>query len=132
MIVRLKVLLTTLANDAYQATTAVTRPSQPPILPMLSAPPPHLIMRFHTSPDGRAARRTAAITVCLLSVFYLVPGIYGVLGKVLVPQLYLTGATDTAVVALSSQVDTGVVGTTFTALLTAGAFAAFLWTPRSW
>lgn len=87
---------------------------------------PHVIMRFHTSPDGRAARRTAAITVALLSVFYLFPGIYGVLGRVLVPDLYLAGATDTAVVALPTQVDTGWQGTLFTALLTAGAFAAFL------
>lgn len=87
---------------------------------------PHVIMRFHTSPDGRAARRTAALTVALLSVFYLFPGIYGVLGRVLVPQLYLSGATDTAVVALPAQVDTGWPGTAFTGLLTAGAFAAFL------
>jgi Na+(H+)/acetate symporter ActP len=87
---------------------------------------PHVLMRFHTSPDGRAARRTAAITVALLSVFYFFPGIYGVLGRVLVPELYLSGATDTVVVALPAQVDTGPAGTTFTALLTAGAFAAFL------
>ncbi|GAA3042263.1 cation acetate symporter [Actinokineospora globicatena] len=87
---------------------------------------PHVLMRFHTSPDGRSARRTAAITVGLLSVFYLFPGIYGTLAKVLVPQLYLSGATDTAVVALPSQVDAGSTGTVFTALLTAGAFAAFL------
>ncbi|MGH3756542.1 cation acetate symporter [Actinophytocola sp.] len=87
---------------------------------------PHVIMRFHTSPDGRAARRTAAITVALLSVFYLFPGIYGVLGRVLVPQLYLSGATDIAVVALPAQVDTGWPGDSFTALLTGGAFAAFL------
>jgi cation/acetate symporter len=87
---------------------------------------PHVIMRFHTSPDGRAARRTAAFTVGLLSVFYLFPGIYGVLGRVLVPQLYLSGATDTAVVALPAQVDGGWPGDTFTALLTGGAFAAFL------
>ncbi|OLF06358.1 cation acetate symporter [Actinophytocola xinjiangensis] len=87
---------------------------------------PHVIMRFHTSPDGRAARRTAAITVGLLSVFYLFPGIYGVLGHVLVPQLYLSGATDTAVVALPAQVDAGWQGGLFTALLTGGAFAAFL------
>jgi cation/acetate symporter len=87
---------------------------------------PHVIMRFHTSPDGRAARRTAAFTVGLLSIFYLFPGIYGVLGRVLVPQLYLSGATDTAVVALPAQVDTGWPGSTFTALLTGGAFAAFL------
>ncbi|MEU6646378.1 cation acetate symporter [Saccharomonospora sp. NPDC046836] len=87
---------------------------------------PHVIMRFHTSPDGRAARRTAALTVALLSVFYLFPGIYGVLGSVLVPQLYLSGATDSAVVALPAQVDDGSTGTLFTGLLTAGAFAAFL------
>ena len=41
---------------------------------------PHVLVRFHTSPDGRAARRTAAITVALLGVFYLFPGVYGVLG----------------------------------------------------
>jgi cation/acetate symporter len=87
---------------------------------------PHVLMRFHTSPDGRAARRTAAFTVVLLSVFYLFPGIYGVLGRVLVPQLYLSGTTDTAVVALPAQVDIGLWGSIFTALLTAGAFAAFL------
>ncbi|OLT41571.1 cation acetate symporter [Saccharomonospora sp. CUA-673] len=87
---------------------------------------PHVIMRFHTSPDGRAARRTAALTVALLSIFYLFPGIYGVLGRVLVPHLYLTGATDSAVVALPAQVDAGSTGTVFTGLLTAGAFAAFL------
>ncbi|GLZ42374.1 cation acetate symporter [Actinokineospora sp. NBRC 105648] len=87
---------------------------------------PHVLMRFHTSPDGRAARRTAAITVGLLGVFYLFPGVYGTLAKVLVPQLYLSGATDTAVVALPSQVDSGMPGTVFTILLTAGAFAAFL------
>ncbi|WP_199430060.1 sodium/solute symporter [Qaidamihabitans albus] len=87
---------------------------------------PHVIMRFHTSPDGRAARRTAAFTVALLSVFYLFPGIYGALGRVLVPHLYLSGATDSAVVALPAQVDTGATGTLFTGLLTAGAFAAFL------
>ncbi|WP_216205076.1 sodium/solute symporter [Amycolatopsis aidingensis] len=87
---------------------------------------PHVLMRFHTSPDGRAARRTAVLTVALLSVFYLFPWIYGVLGRVLVPHLYLSGATDTAVVALPAQVDTGAWGTFFTGLLTAGAFAAFL------
>ena len=87
---------------------------------------PHVLMRFHTSPDGRAARRTAAITVALLGVFYLFPGVYGVLGRVLVPELYVSGATDTVVVELPSRVDSGWVGALFTALLTAGAFAAFL------
>jgi cation/acetate symporter len=87
---------------------------------------PHILIRFHTSPDGRGARRTAAITVALLGAFYLFPGVYGLLGAVLVPELYLSGATDTVVVALPAKVDQGPVGSLFTALLTAGAFAAFL------
>jgi cation/acetate symporter len=86
---------------------------------------PHILVRFHTSPDGRSARRTAAITVGLLGVFYLFPGVYGVLGRAIVPELYLSGATDTVVVALPAQVDSGWPGTLFTALLTGGAFAAF-------
>jgi Predicted symporter len=87
---------------------------------------PHILVRFHTSADGRGARRTAAITVGLLGLFYLFPGIYGVLGAVLLPELYLSGGTDTVVVALPARVDGGWVGDLFTAMLTAGAFAAFL------
>jgi len=87
---------------------------------------PHILVRFHTSSDGRGARRTAAITVALLSVFYLFPGVYGALGAVLLPELYLAGGTDTVVVALPARVDSGWLGTLFTALLSAGAFAAFL------
>ncbi len=87
---------------------------------------PHIIVRFHTSADGRGARRTAAITVGLLSAFYLFPAVYGVLGAVLLPELYLSGGTDTVVVELPARVDPGPVGALFTALLTAGAFAAFL------
>ncbi|WP_300009185.1 cation acetate symporter [Pseudonocardia sp.] len=87
---------------------------------------PHIIVRFHTSADGRGARRTAAITVVLLSAFYLFPAVYGVLGAVLLPELYLSGGTDTVVVQLPARVDPGPVGALFTALLTAGAFAAFL------
>jgi cation/acetate symporter len=87
---------------------------------------PHVLVRFHTSPDGRSARRTAAITVALLGTFYLFPAVYGLLGAVLLPELYLSGTTDTVVVALPSRVDPGWPGDVFTALLTAGAFAAFL------
>jgi cation/acetate symporter len=87
---------------------------------------PHILVRFHTSADGHGARRTAAITVGLLGVFYLFPPIYGLLGAVLLPELYLSGGTDTVVVALPARVDQSWVGSLFTALLTAGAFAAFL------
>jgi len=87
---------------------------------------PHIIVRFHTSADGRGARRTAAITVALLSAFYLFPVVYGLLGAVLLPELFLSAGTDTVVVALPARVDTGWAGSLFTAMLTAGAFAAFL------
>ncbi|MCO1653565.1 sodium/solute symporter [Pseudonocardia humida] len=87
---------------------------------------PHILIRFHTSPDGRGARRTAAITVAMLGAFYLFPGVYGLLGALLLPELYLSGATDTVVVQLPARVDPGWAGALFTALLTAGAFAAFL------
>ncbi|MCY7340606.1 MAG: cation acetate symporter [Pseudonocardia sp.] len=87
---------------------------------------PHIIVRFHTSADGRGARRTAAITVAMLSGFYLFPAVYGLLGAVLLPELYLAGGTDTVVVALPARVDGGWVGEVFTAMLGAGAFAAFL------
>ncbi|NYH77838.1 Na+(H+)/acetate symporter ActP [Actinopolyspora biskrensis] len=87
---------------------------------------PHVLVRFHTNPDGRTARRTAALTVGLLSLFYLFPGVYGALGKVLLPELYLSGTTDTVVVELPGRVDGGWVGSLFTVLLTSGAFAAFL------
>ncbi|MEV6325321.1 cation acetate symporter [Nocardia sp. NPDC051787] len=87
---------------------------------------PHVIMRFHTSPDGRSARRAAALTVPLVGLFYIFPGIYGVLGGVFLPHLYFSGGTDTVVVALPMRVNTGWQGIAQTGLLTAGAFAAIL------
>lgn len=87
---------------------------------------PHIVVRFHTSADGWGARRTAAITVAMLSAFYLFPAVYGLLGAVLLPELFLSGGTDTVVVALPARVDTGWAGELLTAMLTAGAFAAFL------
>ncbi|MHA6803515.1 sodium/solute symporter [Salinifilum ghardaiensis] len=87
---------------------------------------PHILVRFHTSPSGAAARRTAAFTVALLSAFYLFPGVYGALARVLTPQLYLSGGADTAVVALPMHLGDGPAGTVLTALLSTGAFSAVL------
>lgn len=87
---------------------------------------PHVVMRFHTSPAARTARRVAVGVIALLGVFYLFPAIYGMLGRVLTPQLVLTEATDTVAVALPAQAMPGGVGTILTALVAAGAFGAFL------
>jgi Na+(H+)/acetate symporter ActP len=87
---------------------------------------PHVLVRFYTNPDGRAARRTTAVVIGLLGVFYLFPPIYGALGRIYAPDLLLTGRTDTVVLALPSRLLPGPLGDLLSSLLVAGAFAAFL------
>jgi Na+(H+)/acetate symporter ActP len=87
---------------------------------------PHVLVRFYTNPDGRAARRTTVLVLVLLSVFYLLPPVYGALGRVFAPQLLLTGQTDTAVLVLPQITQAGEAGRLLAALATAGAFAAFV------
>ncbi|MFV2196481.1 cation acetate symporter [Nocardiopsis sp. LOL_012] len=87
---------------------------------------PHVIMRFHTSPSARVARRVAVGVIALLGLFYLFPTVYGLLGRVLTPQLVLLRGTDTVAVVLPAQAEPGAVGTLMTALVAAGAFGAFL------
>jgi Na+(H+)/acetate symporter ActP len=87
---------------------------------------PHVLVRFYTNPDGRAARRTTLVVLCLLGGFYLLPTVYGALARVYTPDLLLTGRTDTAVLLLPERLVGGTGGQLLTALVTAGAFAAFL------
>jgi cation/acetate symporter len=87
---------------------------------------PHVAVRFYTSPDARAARRTSAAVVGLLGVFYLFPSVYGVLGRFRAPDLLATGRTDTVVLILPGRLIGGTAGQLLTALVAGGAFAAFL------
>ncbi|WP_461024103.1 sodium/solute symporter [Thalassiella azotivora] len=87
---------------------------------------PHVLVRFYTNPDGRAARRTTAVVIGLLGAFYVFPPVYGALGRVYAPDLLLTGRTDTVVLALPGRVLGEPWGDALSALLVAGAFAAFL------
>ncbi|WP_017543972.1 sodium/solute symporter [Nocardiopsis prasina] len=87
---------------------------------------PHVIMRFHTSPTARIARRVAVGVIALLGLFYLFPTVYGLLGRVLTPQLVMLQGTDTVAVVLPAEAVPGSVGTVLTALVAAGAFGAFL------
>ncbi len=87
---------------------------------------PHVLVRFYTNPDGRAARRTTLIVLCLLGGFYLFPTIYGALARLYTPDLLLTGRTDGAVLLLPERLIGGTGGQLLGALVTAGAFAAFL------
>ena len=87
---------------------------------------PHVVVRFYTNPDGRAARRTTLIVLGLLGAFYLLPTAYGVLGRVYASDLVAAGRADTVVLELPGRVLDGSGGEVLSALVTAGAFAAFL------
>ena len=87
---------------------------------------PHVLVRFYTNPDGAAARRTTLVVLGLLGTFYLMPALYGALGRLYAPELLLTGRTDAVVLALPAAMVGGLLGELLQALLVAGAFAAFL------
>ncbi len=87
---------------------------------------PHVVVRFYTNPDGRAARRTTLVVLGLLGLFYVLPPVYGALGRIYAPDLVAAGATDTVVLELPSRMLPGLGGELLSALTAAGAFAAFL------
>jgi Na+(H+)/acetate symporter ActP len=87
---------------------------------------PHVLVRFYTNPDGRAARRTTLTVLGLLGVFYLLPTVYGALGRFYTPELLVTGRTDAVVLVLPGRLVGGAWGDLLSALVTSGAFAAFL------
>src|SRR5207249_3209911 len=64
---------------------------------------PHVLVRFYTNPDGRDARRTTLFVIVLLSSFYLLPTVFGALGRRYVPDLLLTGDTDATVLLLPER-----------------------------
>jgi len=86
---------------------------------------PHVLVRFYTNPDGRAARRTTVVVLALLGLFYVFPPMYAILGRSFAPDL-VAGAADTVVLELPSRIFPGTAGDLLGALVAAGAFAAFL------
>ncbi|MGW4820226.1 sodium/solute symporter [Streptomyces sp. NPDC004227] len=87
---------------------------------------PHVVVRFYTSPHGVAARRTTVAVLGLIGAFYLLPPVYGALGRLYAPELTLTGSADAAVLLLPDRVIGGLGGDLLGALVAGGAFAAFL------
>ncbi|HKN98255.1 MAG TPA: cation acetate symporter [Pseudonocardiaceae bacterium] len=87
---------------------------------------PHVLVRFYTNPNGRAARRTTLHVLLLLGLFYLFPTMLGALARLYTPELLVTGRTDAAVLLLPTRVLPGVAGEVLGAVIVAGAFAAFL------
>ena len=87
---------------------------------------PHVVVRFYTNPDGRAARRTTLVVLGLLGLFYVIPPVYGALGRLYASDLIVSGSTDTVVLELPGRMVGGLGGDLLSALITAGAFGAFL------
>jgi Na+(H+)/acetate symporter ActP len=88
---------------------------------------PHVLVRFYTNPDGRAARRTAVIVLGLLGAFYVTVTLLGALSRLYTPQLLVNGDTDAAVLLLPTAVlGSGWAGAVLGAVVAAGAWAAFL------
>jgi len=86
---------------------------------------PHVVVRYYTNPDGRAARKTTLVVLALLGAFYVLPPVYGALGRIYTPDLVASGS-DSVILELPQRMIGGTGGDLLTALLTAGAFAAFL------
>jgi Na+(H+)/acetate symporter ActP len=88
---------------------------------------PHVLVRFYTNPDGRAARRSAVFVLGLLGGFYVVVTLLGALARLYTPQLLVNGDTDAAVLLLPSAVlGSNLIGALLASLMAAGAWAAFL------
>jgi cation/acetate symporter len=64
--------------------------------------------------------------VALLGAFYLFPPLYGILGRVYIPELPLGTAADTLVLQLPGAMVHSQLGEVLSAVLAGGAFAAFL------
>jgi len=86
---------------------------------------PHILVRFYTNPDARAARRTAWLVLALVGLFYVWTPLYGVIGRLQAPELYTGNLTDSVVLLLPRQVGPRLVGDLLAAITAAGAFAAF-------
>jgi cation/acetate symporter len=86
---------------------------------------PHILVRFYTNPDGRAAKRTTLWVMVLIGVFYMFPGVWGAMGRFLMPELYANTRTDAVVVELP-RVLGGFWGDLLRGVTCAGAFAAFM------
>ncbi len=84
---------------------------------------PHVVVRFYTNPDGRAARRTTLAVLVLLGLFYVLPPVYAALGRAYGAD---PAASDSLVLELPRLIVPGLLGDVLTGMVTAGAFAAFL------
>lgn len=86
---------------------------------------PHMVPRFYSNLSGQAARRTGFFVVVMVGAFLVCPMVLGLLSRLYVPQLLVTGHSDAAVLLLPTAMLDNWLGAVLSAVVTAGAFAAF-------
>jgi Na+(H+)/acetate symporter ActP len=87
---------------------------------------PHILVRFYTNPDGRAAKRTTLWVMVMLGGFYVFPPVWGVIGRDAIPELYANFKTDLVVIQLPMVLKNEMTGQILSGITSAGAFAAFM------
>jgi len=87
---------------------------------------PHILVRFYTNPDGRAAKRTTLWVMVMLGVFYVFTPVWGTLGRALMPSLYSSSGTDVVLIKLPTIFQDKTFGNIMSGITSAGAFAAFM------
>ncbi len=87
---------------------------------------PHIVVRFYTNPTGRAARRTNLYVLALIAPYYAMLPLFAAVGRVIRPGELSNGATDAITVLVGGELVGGLGGELLTAVVTAGAVAAFL------
>lgn len=87
---------------------------------------PHILVRFYTNPDGRAAKRTTLWVMVMLGAFYVFTPLWGTLARFNLPDLYANNATDSAVIKLPTIIGNELLGQILSGVTSAGAFAAFM------
>ena len=87
---------------------------------------PHILVRFYTNPDGRAAKRTTLLVMGLLGAFYVFTPLWGALGRAVLPALYANNATDQLLIKLPGVLENHLLGAVLMGVTSAGAFAAFM------
>jgi Na+(H+)/acetate symporter ActP len=88
---------------------------------------PHVLVRFYTNADGRAARRTTVVVLAMIGGFYILVTLLGAMSRYYSPQLLVGGQTDAAILLVpTAALGPGWVGWLLGGLVAAGAAAAFL------
>jgi Na+(H+)/acetate symporter ActP len=88
---------------------------------------PHVLVRFYTNADGRAARRTTLVVLAMIGAFYILVTLVGMLSRLYTPQLLVSGNTDAAVLLVpTAALGHGWTGWLLGGLVAAGAAAAFI------